>query len=41
MEDEKLPLEKRLALDSLRYGVQMHQMQKPKTYYLKKLVIIY
>ena len=30
MEDEKLPLEKRLALDRLRYGVQMHQMRKPK-----------
>ena len=30
MEDEKLPLERRLALDRLRYGVQMHQMQKPK-----------
>ena len=29
--DEKLPLERRLALDRLRYGVQiMHQMQKPK-----------
>ena len=31
MEDEKLPLEKRLALDRLvRYGVQMHLMRKPK-----------
>ena len=28
MEDEKLPLERRLAL--LWYGVEMHQMQKPK-----------
>ena len=31
MENEKLLLERRLALDRLRYhGVQMHQMQKPK-----------
>ena len=30
MEDEKLPLERRLALDRLRYNVQVHQMQKPK-----------
>ena len=30
MEDENLPLENRLSLDRLRYGVQMHQMRKPK-----------
>ena len=30
MEEEKLPLERRLTLDRLRYDVQMHQMQKPK-----------
>ena len=30
MEDEKLPLDRRLALDRLWYGVQMHQMHKPK-----------
>ena len=30
MEDENLPLENRLSLDRLRYGVQMHQIRKPK-----------